>query len=461
MNTAGEIPNTTTLDAWRKSEAVKVFEALFAHMSLLDDALRAGTRPHLRSFHVKKVMCDEQAPTSGLTPEDFFTELMKVLGISRWQDFAVARADANLLSEISKFNAECQEVCYKLASITGPHTAALREHIKRHLAGVWLQNMGELDRFHACWPESAAAKREVRSKAVNLVSAIRDELKSRSVLYFTRSSADACDRKAQIAEKTAVADVLAGRLPITELPTRLAQVSSTHAYDMAQEREEKRLIRLGQNLTCIPRKFDPEQHDPTRLPNIGAFNMVQDHFAKLAKQLGQEDWPPPLLERNVVCFGSKGKAKTRALWCGLYKLMVADMVLPDELDLEVVNAADLADEIIDLARTDADALRARINYLAGRDSPQGTDQFCQYLVIDDISKAPLTERYGRELYKIVNARYEAGLPTYITTQDGPEDLVKAMARGDGDVEKKLAAIIRRLTQDGDALIVDFDADYGR
>lgn len=461
MNTATENPKTYTLAEWLKSEAIKVFESLFSQMVLLDDALRGGTNPHLRSFHVKKLLCGEQAPTSGLTPEDFFTELMKVLGISRWQDFAVARADANLLGEISKFNAECQEVRYKLASMAGPHTAALREHIERHSSAVWLQNVGELDRLHACWPETVAAKREARSKAVNLVLAIKNELKSRSVSYFARYTTDACDRKAQFAEKTAVTDVLAGRLPVDELPALLAQISATHASDRAQEREEKRMVRLGQNLACIPRKFNPEQHDPTRLPNIGAFNMVQDHFAKLAEQLGQEDWPAPLLQRNVVCFGSKGKAKTRALWCGLHKLMVADMVLPDEMDLEVVNAADLADEVIELARADADALRARINYLAGRDSTQNSDRFCQYLFIDDLSKAPLTERYGRELYKIVNARYEAGLPTYITTQDGPEDLVKAMARGDQDVEKKLAAIIRRLTQDGDALIVDFDADYDR
>ena len=461
MNTATETPKTYTHTEWLESEAVKVFEALFSQSALLDDALRAGTKPDLRSFHVKKLLCCERAPTSGLTPEIFFTELMEALGILRWQDFAVAKADASLLNEISKFNAECQEVRYAFTSISGPHIAALREHIEHHSTSVWIQNASELDRLHACWPEYAAAKREARSKAVSLVSAIRDELKSCTVLYFTRSSADACDRKAQSAEMTAVAEVLEGRLPIIELPARLGQISASHASDRTLECEAKRLIRLGQNLACIPRKFNPDKHDPVRLPNVGAFNMVQDHFAKLAEQLGQEDWPPPLLERNVVCFGSKGKAKTRALWCGLHKLMVADLVLPDELDLEVVNAADLADEVIELARTDADTLRARINYLAGRDSPQYSDQFCQYLVIDDISKAPLTERYGRELYKVVNARYEAGLPTYITTQDGPEDLVKAMARGDQDVEKKLAAIIRRLTQDGDALIVDFDADYGR
>lgn len=459
MSNPSEAPQSYTPEQWRESEAVKVYDALFLQQSLLHSALRKSGR-HIQSADwYRERFRDPGALASGVTPEEYFVGIMVALDIPRWQDFAAAKADAALLAEIRHLNAECRAIVDQFDPGKGPHRSALHDHVQRREQGMWPDSFAELDRIRADWSNIAAARREALRAAIELASAVRDALAAHMKVYNWHGATEPYDVKAFTAERESVAAVLAGKPPAADFPARLEDIATERMRDMLEVDEQQRLTRLQVNLARIPRKFAPPRHDPARVPNPGAFALVEDHFARLAQELRGGAWSTPLLERNVLCFGSKGRGKTRALWHGLHALIQGDHVWPHEVDFTVVNAADLADEIADLARTDTDALRAKVNFLAGREEEPGVEYYCQYLVIDDLSKAPLTERYGRELYKIINARYEAGLPVYVTTQDGPEELVKAMARGDADVEKKLAAIIRRLTQDGDALIVDFDADY--
>lgn len=459
MSTPSEAPQTYTPEQWRESEAVKVYNALYRQQHLLHGAIREARGNHQYVDRYWARLHSPAALDDGMTPEEYFVAIMITLQIPRWQDFATAKADAALLEQIGKLNAECHAIVDQFDPGKGPHRDALHAHVQRRAQDMSPDSFAELDHVRADWNNATAAHRETVRAAVELASSVRRALRAQQAQYHSRRVPEPPEAAARKAESEAVAAVLAGKLPFADFPARLAQIASDCEKGMAALREEQRLIRLGQNLMRIPRKFDPDRHDPARVPNPSAFALVQDHFAKLARELKEDDWPPPLLERNILCFGSKGRGKTRALWHGLHTLMRADEVWPGQSDLAFVNAAELADEIADLARTDTDALRAKVNFLAGREDEPGVEYFCQYLVIDDLSKAPLTERYGRELYKIINARYEAGRPIFITTQDGPAELVRAMARGDADVERKLAAIIRRLTQDGDALMVDFDADY--
>jgi DNA replication protein DnaC len=459
MSNPSDTPRSYTPEQWRESEAVKVYDSLYLQQRLLQRALQASEHPLQSADWYRERFRGPVALASGATPEEYFVGIMAALGIPRWQDFAAARADAALLDEIGKLNAECRAIVDHFDPGIGPDRNALHEHVQRREQSMWPDSFAELDRIRADWSNIASVRREALHTAVELASAVRDALAAHRKVYNSQGATDPHDVKARTAEREAVAAVLAGKLPVAELRARLDEIAAQRFRDVVELEEQLRLTRLQVNIARIPRKFAPARHDPARVPNPGAFALVADHFVRLAKELEGGAWSTPLLERNVLCFGSKGQGKTRALWHGLHTLIQADHVWPHEVDFTVVNAADLADEIADLARTDTDALRAKVNFLAGREEEPGVEYYCQYLVIDDLSKAPLTERYGRELYKVVNARYEAGLPIYVTTQDGPEELVKAMARGDADVEKKLAAIIRRLTQDGDALMVDFDADY--
>ncbi len=460
MSNPSDTPRTYTPAQWLESVAVKVYDALYKQQKLLHAALDASGRYIQGADWYRDRFRSAAAWTSGSTPEAHFVGIMVAFDIPRWQDFATAKADAALLEEIDKLNAECRASVDRFDPGNGPHRDALRAHVHRRALDLSPATFAELDRIRADWSNIAAAGHEAIRAAIELTAAVRRALRAQKAEYYSRRVPEPPEAAARKAEADAVAAVLAGKLPLADFPARLTEIAADFEKGMTTLREEERAHRLCLNLMRIPRKFDPERHDPARVPNPGAFALVEDHFARLARELKEDDWPPPLRERNILCFGSKGRGKTRALWRGLHILMRADeMVWPGQSDLAFVNAAELADEIADLARTDTDALRAKVNFLAGRHEEPGVDCLCEFLVIDDLSKAPLTERYGRELYKIINARYEAGLPIYVTTQDGPAELVRAMARGDADVERKLAAIIRRLTQDGDALMIDFDAEY--
>lgn len=81
----------------------------------------------------------------------------------------------------------------------------------------------------------------------------------------------------------------------------------------------------------------------------------------------------------------------------------------------------------------------------------------RYLIVDDLGKRRPTVFVLDSLFSLIDQRYSAMLPTLVTTQYKPSDLVRRLAeQGDPDTAK---AIVSRLR--GGARVVHFDGPDGR
>ena len=89
--------------------------------------------------------------------------------------------------------------------------------------------------------------------------------------------------------------------------------------------------------------------------------------------------------------------------------------------------------------------------------PLGRYAEVRYLIVDDLGKRRPTGFVLDSLFSLVDQRYSAMLPTLVTTQYRPSDLVRRLAeQGDPDTAK---AIVSRLR--GGARVVHFDGPDGR
>ena len=81
----------------------------------------------------------------------------------------------------------------------------------------------------------------------------------------------------------------------------------------------------------------------------------------------------------------------------------------------------------------------------------------RYMIVDDLGKRRPTGFVLDSLFSLIDQRYSAMLPTLVTTQYRPSDLVRRLAeQGDPDTAK---AIMSRLR--GGARVVHFDGPDGR
>ena len=81
----------------------------------------------------------------------------------------------------------------------------------------------------------------------------------------------------------------------------------------------------------------------------------------------------------------------------------------------------------------------------------------RYLIVDDLGKRRPTGFVLDSLFSLIDQRYSAMLPTLVTTQYKPSDLVRRLAeQGDPDTAK---AIVSRLR--GGARVEHFDGPDGR
>ncbi|MBM4156488.1 MAG: hypothetical protein FJ221_15880 [Lentisphaerae bacterium] len=191
--------------------------------------------------------------------------------------------------------------------------------------------------------------------------------------------------------------------------------------------------------------------DRARLPNPPAFDRVLT-------------WSPDM-GRNLIAFGDVGTAKTRAVYHLFYRLMKS---IPDD-PMWRDTGGDCDDEDDDygvgwseLIDIPASALATRVRALALRD-PVGVASFTRHLrqarilFIDDITQIRLTDRLAEVLYDVIDARYRNNRPLIVTSQVGADELVGKLAHGDKSLRITARAIVRRISQDGRAMAVDFDA----
>ena len=193
--------------------------------------------------------------------------------------------------------------------------------------------------------------------------------------------------------------------------------------------------------------------DYARLPNRSAFNQVMTWF-----YYGNQ---------NLVAFGDTGTGKTRSVYAMLSRLRnkTADSYLwkdkkgMSECDEDWCNYGVEWSSLIDIPAT---SLAAIVRKLSLRD-PAKLSVFIEFLkeasilFIDDITQLRLTDRLAESLYDLMDCRYRECRSLIVTSQVGADGLVDKLAHGDKSLRITARAIVRRISQDGDALAVDFDA----
>jgi DNA replication protein DnaC len=198
--------------------------------------------------------------------------------------------------------------------------------------------------------------------------------------------------------------------------------------------------------------------DYSLLPNPAAFDLVKT-------------WTPKL-HRNLVVFGDTGTGKTRAVY-ELFRALVRANPDADIWTDRVRSRVDGEEEpdwegddhgigwspLIDIPAT---VFAAFARTLSLRD-PARLGRFTDHLkraailFIDDITQIRLTDRLAETLYDLVDARYRNNRPLIVTSQVGADDLVDKLAHGDKSFRITARAIVRRISEDGRAMAVDFDA----
>lgn len=131
------------------------------------------------------------------------------------------------------------------------------------------------------------------------------------------------------------------------------------------------------------------------------------------------DWDP---RKSLAIRGPSGAGKTRLIW---HAVKVA--VVNCGMKTRVFTHAQLCAAINEAAA--ADQMQAFVDKIARLD----------LLVIDDLGNGPMTDTQSTRLFEIVDARYRASLPIWITTQYTGEALTAKIGA------ERATAILRRIT----------------
>ena len=139
--------------------------------------------------------------------------------------------------------------------------------------------------------------------------------------------------------------------------------------------------------------------------------------------------------KNLILIGPTGSGKTWLAW-QVVKKHVCDLGVKTESALESQLSISIGDKAM------SGSLSAYLEELC---TPT-------LLFVDDLGKAPPTERYLASLYHISERRYAHSKPTILTTQYGEDELLaKWSSRGDANTAH---AIARRLAEGASTIKVD-------
>jgi DNA replication protein DnaC len=197
--------------------------------------------------------------------------------------------------------------------------------------------------------------------------------------------------------------------------------------------------------------------DYSLLPNPAAFDLVKTWTLKM--------------HRNLVVFGDTGTGKTRAVYELFRALLRADPYADlwehirrgvgddDDSDCAGDEHGIGWSQIIDIPAT---VFAAHVRVLSLRDPAMLNRVIrhmsdAQILFIDDLTQIRMTDRVAEALYEVVDARYRHDRPLIVTSQVDANELVDKLAHGNKSLRITARAIVRRISQDGRAMAVDFDA----
>lgn len=140
--------------------------------------------------------------------------------------------------------------------------------------------------------------------------------------------------------------------------------------------------------------------------------------------------PKPGWRNGAYVFGPTGTGKTQEA-CAL-----ANYAIDDGRSVRFVEMGPLLDAVSSAFRNDTTPERVL--------APAKT---CDLLVIDDLLKESYDPKRISRLYEVVNARYNAELPTIVTCNYTLPEMGRALSAGMGRAESdKAVAIVSRLAQ---------------
>ena len=183
------------------------------------------------------------------------------------------------------------------------------------------------------------------------------------------------------------------------------------------------------NITCDA-CFDAKERRKEQEAQERAFclalekSKIPTEMTKWDERLGNKHllaWIIANAERSLYIAGAYGQGKTRA--CAT----VGAKLVAKGLNVRYWLVGDLLSKFSTLYGENFGQDENLVSILKG----------CRLLILDDIGKEKITDRSGEAIFRIINARYENKLPTWITANlNGSELSMKMGDRG--------GAIIRRL-----------------
>lgn len=205
---------------------------------------------------------------------------------------------------------------------------------------------------------------------------------------------------------------------------RRAQEEQERQKQEEMQRFERLMQRSGMKGRFQSRRFDNFvcETDGQRQAYSQA-KRYADNFARMRPVRGQRGKEaPPEIERNgLFIAGSYGTGKTHLA------AAIANQLIQNGTAVICMTMIDLLDQV-------------RATYKASRTVAGDMDEayiLQQYqdvplLVIDDIGSEQPTEWGASKIFAIINARYEAYMPTIITTNYSGDELVRRMTPEGGD-----------------------------
>ena len=195
----------------------------------------------------------------------------------------------------------------------------------------------------------------------------------------------------------------------------------------------------GMNARFRRRTFESFQQTPDNQRALNACKVYADTFGdKLPKN------NPDPGRNGLFITGPKGTGKTHLA------AAIANRIMQEGTAVVCMTMIDLLDRI-------KQTFEQQQKWGASESSVLKTYKDVPLLIIDDMGKEPATEWAVSKIYAIINARYEAYLPTIITTNYTDAELVRRLTPKDTGDSTTADATIDRLREMCAAIVTTGDS----
>lgn len=233
-----------------------------------------------------------------------------------------------------------------------------------------------------------------------------------------------------------------------DCPEAITAYEREKAEREAQERAEReaeadRRMRLrvaeiigdsGMHTRFLRRTFDTFQLTPENQKAARVCQMYADNFKE--KQPNGDNDPG---RNGLFITGPKGTGKTHLA------AAIANQLMRQGIGVICMTMIDLLDRI-------KETYAQRRQWEASEGDVLNTYKEVPLLIIDDMGKEPPTEWAVSKIYAIINARYEAYLPTIVTTNYTDSELVRRLTPKDTGDSTTADATIDRLREMCSAIV---------